>query len=547
MIDIWADDSAGRDSYRPTMSIAIASRPSLTAVTPPIGREADESPTQPAWLSTRPELAVAPLLVVVAVKVVVNLAVASRYGWHRDELYYADTGRHLSFGYVDFPPITPWLARVSSVLFGQSLVGLRSLAVAAGAGTVVLTALITRDLGGRRWAQVLAAIAITPLTLGSNAMFQTVSFDQLAWGLVLWAAVRVLHEGGTRRWVLLGAAVGVAWMTKFTVGLLIVGLLFGLVITRVGRSRLRGPGPSAAAALALAIAAPNLWWQMRHGWPSFDFFTSRANGTRADNPPSKFLLEFVLGAGVAALPLWLIGIRRLLADAALRPIGIAVASVLGGGLVLGGKAYYAGPVLVVAFAAGSAALERRLDQRAASTDGQRAGGRRRLLPILIVATTAITSPLILPVATTHQMVKLGLWQARDDYAEEVGWPDLVDTVADVWHRLPAGQRARAAIVAGNYGEAGAIDRWGPARDLPAAVSGHLSRRYWRPDGATLSATEAILVGFDRRAVARLCRTGTPVARVTNRLDVENEEQGGLVWQCHLRGSVADRWPDLVRD
>lgn len=506
----------------------------------------DARPPAVERLTDRPVLALVPVLVIVGMKVAINVAFASRYGWHRDELYYADAGRHLSFGYVDFPPITPWLARLGSLLFGQSLAGLRFIAVLAGAGVVMLTALITRDLGGRRWAQVLAALAITPLTLGSNAMFQTVSFDQLAWAFVLWAAVRVLREGGTGWWLVFGVAVGAAWMTKFTVAMLVVGLVFGFGATRSGRSRLHGRGPWLATLVALGIAAPNVWWQIRHGWPSVDFFTSRSDGTRADNPPTKFVMELVLGTGVAALPVWVSGVRRLLSDRRLRPIGIAVLTVLLGWIALGGKAYYAAPAFIVAFAAGAVHLEKRLERSSAGSNSRRSDlRRRRMLPAVIIVTTVLASPLILPVVATPQMVSLGLWHARDDYAEEVGWPELVDTVSDAWHAQPSTRRAHTAIVAGNYGEAGAIDRWGPALGLPPVVSGHLSHRYWTPSARVMADTEAILVGFDSHDAHELCRTADVVAHITNRAGVDNEEAGGAVWRCVVRGSVGTRWSWLA--
>ena len=176
---------------------------------------------------------------------------------------------------------------------------------------------------------------------------------------------------------------------------------------------------------------------------------------------------------MASLPVWLGGVRRLLGDRHVRTLGIAVVVVIGGWLVLGGKAYYAGPALIAAFAAGAVSLEARLDVR-----------WHRLLPALIIATTVMTSPLILPVASTKQMVDLGLWHARDDYAEELGWTELVDSVSHAWHALPPSERSHTAIVAGNYGEAGAIDRWGPRLGLPPVVSGHLSHRYWTPSPRT---------------------------------------------------------------
>lgn len=513
-------------------------RPSIS---PPLPRTKQPAPPDPP-AAERPPFAVVGVLVIVAIKCAVNMTVASRYGWHRDELYYADAGRHLSLGYVDFPPATPWLARLSLILFGPSLVGLRFLAVLAGSGVIVITALITSALGGGRWAQILAALSITPLTLGSNALFQTVSFDQLAWALVLWAAVWLLREGGTRRWLIFGATIGAAWMTKFTVGVLIAGLAIGLVTTRSGRNRLRGPGPWLALLIAGVITAPNIWWQARHGWPSIDFFASRSDGTRADNPPQKYLLELVIGAGVAAVPVWVSGLRRLVTDRHLRPIGIAVVTVLGGWLALGGKAYYAAPALIAAFAAGAVHLESRRERTATASCARPARTAvRRALPVVIVATTVLTSPFILPVASAQQMVRFGLWHVRDDYAEQLGWPELVATVSRAWRSIPPSGRARTAIVVGNYGEAGALDRWGPPLGLPPVVSGALTHRYWTPSPQAMAGTAAILVGFDRHDAHELCDRSAVVARISNRAGVDNQEAGGVVRMCDLRGSIGTHW------
>jgi hypothetical protein len=241
------------------------------------------------------------------------------------------------------------------------------------------------------------------------------------------------------------------------------------------------------------------------------------------------------------------GVRRLLADRSFRPIGIAVITVIVGWIATGGKAYYAAPALIAAFAAGAAHLERRRTERMRNGAGSRriVAGGIRLLPACIIATTVLSSPLILPVVTTSQMVSLGLWHARDDYAEEVGWPELVDTVSRAWHAQPAPRRAHTAIVVDNYGEAGALDRWGPAAGLPPVVSGHLSHRYWTPSARTMAETDAIVVGFDRHDVHELCRTAKVVARITNHAGVENEEAGRAVWRCVVRGSIGERWSQLA--
>ena len=503
-----------------------------------------DAPARPA--ATRPErapLAWAPVLVVVLVKVVLNLLVSARYGWHRDELYYADAGRHLAWGFVDFPPVTPLLAAGARVLAGDTLVGLRAVASLAGAGVILVTAAITRDLGGRRRAQVLAAVAICPLLVGSNAMFQTVSFDQLAWALVIWAAVALLQvatgpddDGEAdlgRAWVALAAAVALAWATKSTSGVLVGALAIGWLATASGRRSLRGAGPWVGAALVAGAALPNLWWQARHGWATVAFFAGRNGAVRNDNPPWRFAVELVLITGPVAVPLAVVGLRALLRDIALRPLGVALALVVPAWLVLGGKSYYAAPIVVGAFAAGAVEWERRAERR----------GRTSLrLPVAIVLTTWLCLPLIGPFLPTATMVRAGLPSVRDDYAAELGWPELAATTDSVWDDLSPAEQDRTVVLAGSYGSAGALVRFSHHPDLPV-VSGHLTHRDWAlPDRAD-RADRALVVGFDPRPLQGICRGPVrTLARVTNRWGVDNEEAGRPVLECELDASVA-----VVRD
>ncbi len=514
--------------------LAIASkRPSSSAHEPAPAPDPTGDPAANPTASRAP-VAWAGLALVVAGKSLLNLLAAGRYGWHRDELYYLAAGRHLDLGFVDFPPVTAVLARLSEALWGTSLIGLRSFAIAAGAAVVVLTALIARELGGGRWAQLVAALSVCGLTLGSNAMFQTVSFDQLAWAATFWAALRVLRSGGRRRWLMLGAIVGLGVETKYTVIVLVAMLGIGFIATPIGRARLREPGARLGAGLALALALPNLWWQVRHGWPSVDFFSGRNGEVRADYPPLLYVAELLLVTGPPALVVWWTGARSLLRDARLRAIGIAVVSVPVAFLVLGGKGYYAAPAAIAAFAAGSVAMERTQSPR-----------RRRVLPAVLAAGPLVFSPVILPVLPESTMVAAGLAEAREDYAEELGWIELVDAVAAAHRALPADERERTAVLSGNYGEAGAIDLYGPGRGLPDAVSGHLTYRYWTPSDETLAAKTLLVVGYDRSWLESRCATLDQVGTVENRAGVDNEEAGGAVLLCRLPGSLAELWPSIA--
>ncbi len=492
----------------------------------------------------RPALAWSPVLAVAAAKVVLNLLAAGRYGWHRDELYYADAGQHLALGYVDFPSITPLLARLASILFGDSLVGLRLVASLAGAATIVVTAAVTRELGGGRRAQLLATVALTPLLVGANAMFQTVSFDLLCWGLVIWAAAAVLRHpsAGTRHWILLGGAAALAWSTKYTAGMLFACLGIGWLATRSGRTALRGRDPWIAVGIVAVSALPNLWWQADHGWPSVDFIAGRNGEVRDAYPPHVFWLELFLVAGIAAVPLALSGVRSLWRDTATRPLGVALALVAPLWLLAGGKGYYAAPLLIGAFPAGAVAWERCL---AACPD--RAVARREAwrYPVLLAAAAWLAAPLIAPFLPTWAMVDLRLDEVREDYAEEIGWPEMAATIEETWAGLPAEVRARSVVVASSYGAAGAIERFG-RRDDVEIVSGHLQHRYWPVSARAATADHALLVGLGLDGAAELCRDApVRVATITNRWGVDNEESRGPVWECDLVAPVADLRPRLV--
>ncbi len=493
----YVDSRVGADAFRPLEAPAV-------------------TPLPWAWV-----------LSAIALKVALNLSVADRYGWHRDELYYRDAGLHPAAGYVDFPPVTAWLARLSHALFGDSLVGLRSFAILAGVGVIVVACLICQRLGGGTTALAVTAFAaaFTPFLLGANAMFQTVSFDQLAWALLFLAAITVADRPTTRHWALLGAAVGLALMTKYTSVVLIAGLVVGYAVA--SPRLLRDRGVALAGAIALAIVVPNLVWQMSHDWASVDFIVHPPPSASDETRP-EFLVNLFLLTGPAAAVLAIAGFRRLWRSPSYRALAIASAFVPLAFFVTGGKSYYVIPVLIALIPAGAVTVERSV-----------AAGRRWVLPALAVLAFGFLAPalpLLLPVRSEHYLATSSLWEDREDWAEQVGWPELAEQAALAYR---ASGRP-GAIVTGDYGEAGAIDLYGPDHGLPPALSHYVTHRYWGP-GRFASARTALLVGFEPPQVARLCASHRVVGRIRNHLGIHNEEWGQTLVDCRLPAPLGEMW------
>lgn len=485
--------------------------------------------------SLRRSFAVIPVAGVAVAKLALHLAFADRYGWHRDELYYFAAGEHLDLGYVDFPPLTPLLAALARELFGASLVGLRSFAILAGSVSVVFAAVIARELGGGRFAQVVAALAtaVSPLLLATNGLFQAVSFDQLAWSVVLYVLVRLFQTPRPRLWAFFGLAAGIGLMTKYTIIFLLAAVAFGLLLEPTTRGWFRQRGLWLAGGISLLVFLPNLWWQWRNGWPSVEFFL-HPPPSATDESRAEFLLNFLLLAGPLGGLLSIAGLWFVFRDGPRRVLGWASLVVVAGFFILGGKSYYAGPILLPLFSCGAVVLERALTTRPAWL-------KTAVVTVPVVVILPLL-PLALPVLPEREMVERELWEERADYADEIGWPELVDRVALVYFRLPPQVRRDAAIVAANYGEAGAIDLFGARRGLPPAVSGHLSYAYWEPPN--LDAQVIVSVGYPRAAAARYCEFVRQAGVVKNHAGIHNEEYGEPILVCRLHGTLAELWPRL---
>jgi len=469
------------------------------------------------------------LFLLAAAKVGVTMAVADRYGWHRDELYYLASSRHLALGYVDYPPITPLLARLDQAIFPGSLPGLRFLTVLAGAAIIIITALIARELGGNRLAQSLAGLAvlISPMFIGTNILFQTVSFDELVWAVAGLLFVRLLRGANPGEWLLLGLVFGIGLETKYTVIGLGVAMLVALLVTRA-RRQLGSRWPWLGFGLAFLFLLPNLAWQVGHGWDSVAYTLYHRGAT--DGPVAYWLQQFLL-IGPQLLPIVVMGVWRLWRDERFRAAAVMIIAVELLFFLAGGKAYYPAPIYPLVYAAGCIWF----------VEAVRRPWIRRMAVAAAVALSIPLLPLGLPVLPAQAMADSGLWKARTDFADMYGWPELVQQVTAAYRQLPPSDRDSTLILAGNYGEAGALDLYG--RGLPPVVSPHLTYYYWAP--AHMAPSTVIAVGYSKAQLTPLFGDIQQEGTVGNAYGLRNYEYGLPIYVCRdpLR-RLDQAWPRL---
>jgi 4-amino-4-deoxy-L-arabinose transferase-like glycosyltransferase len=343
-------------------------------------------------------------------------------------------------------------------------------------------------------------------------------------------AVRLLMRGDRRLWLLLGAIAGVGLEAKYTIGFLILAFAGALILTR-DRRRLASMWPWAGLAIALAFLVPNLIWQAQHGWASVHFFSGQNAKTASDTSRPAYLVEQLLFLGstgilAAAGVVWLW--RRRLRSLALIPILVTAIF-----LFERGRSYYPLPADVLAVAAGAVALDCWLR-----------AGRRWLLVggavALQLAVIALAGPIVVPFYSTGRLVSSSVWKIGY-FKDEIGWPEMTAQVERAWAELPPAERDGGAVLASNYGEASALEFYG--RGLPTILSGHLSWQYWHP--RRLPQRFVLTVGYQPQALAVLCTSWKPIARVENRWHLNNDERGRLIAACTLKRPLGSDWNRLI--
>ncbi|MEU5723484.1 glycosyltransferase family 39 protein [Micromonospora sp. NPDC047738] len=510
-------------------------------VEPATDLDSREAPPEVAAPPPAGPRTVGPWLVGGAVSAVL-LLLAGRYGYHRDELYFLLCGRHLDWGYVDQGPLVPALARLLDTLAPGNLVVLRTPSALIAGAAVVVVAAIAREFGGGRGGQLFAAFlaAVAGIVLAPGHLLSTTTVDLLVWLVAAWCAVRMLRTGDTRWALCLGLALGVGMLNKLLPALLAVGLLAGVAIGGP-RRLLRDRWVYAAAGIVAVLAAPYLLWQAAHGFPQLSVASSIAGGDSSYSGRLDALQLQLVIISPYAVPIWVAGLVALLrrpAWRAYRAIGWAWLVVFAIVLLAGGKGYYDAPLLLVVTAAGAVVTAEWAGRGAVLA-------RRALLAAGAAVAVAGSAVLLLPTLPADRLPGFVV-DVNYDAGETIGWPAFADSLAAVHRGLPPEQRTRAVILTGNYGEAGAVARYGPQRGLPRAYSGHNSMAgFGRPPE---DADVVIAVGWAGPDQLRGWFTEvTEAGRINQRVDVDNDENGLPVYVCRgLRRPWSQLWDTEVR-
>ncbi|MGB2679229.1 MAG: glycosyltransferase family 39 protein [Candidatus Acidiferrum sp.] len=484
------------------------------------------------------------MLVLLALAIILlHTLTNGQYGFHRDELLTLNNARHLEWGYVLYPPMTPFLARVELGLFGASLRGFRFFAAVSQGLVLLLTGLAARELGGKREAQLVAALAvgIAGPALVAGWFLGYTTFDYLWWVVVAYFVIRLLKSDDPRWWLAIGAAIGLGMMTKYAMAFLVLGVVGGVLLTPA-RRYLKSPWLWCGAGVALLIMLPNIVWQIHHHFVSLEWLKSvHARDIRWGWTDYFLPNQLWKCTNPVTLPLWCAGLWYLFAvpqGKRYRMLGWMYVIPLLALFLARGRDYYLAPAYPMLLAAGAVWGEQWLS----SLSTHSALIVRRVTWRTLAIAGLLGAAVTLPIAPLNS----AWWRVADgmnggNFNMQIGWPELVETVAKICDSLPAQERARLGILAGDEGETGAVNLYGPAYGLPRAISGMNSnwlRGYGDPPPQTV-----IAVGLSRDFVERNFESYELAGRLTNRYGIVNATIDGYadVFVCR---NLRQPWPEF---
>jgi hypothetical protein len=477
------------------------------------------------------------LLGISAIVAVIHLLTNSRYGFHPDELQFLSDARHLDWGFVPYPPLTPLLGRIGLEIFGVSVAGVRVFSVLAQAAVIVVTGLMAFELGGKRLAQATAALCVAfssiPVIYGTQLQYSC--FDYLWWVLTAYFIIRLLRSEDPRWWLAVGAVVGIGLETKYSIVFLVAGILGGAALSRA-RGSFKSKWFWGGVALALAIFLPNFLWLAHHDFISYRFLqVIHERDLGAGNASGFLQKQFVICVNLVAAPLWLAGLVCFLRSPRYRMLAwmYLVPFVLF--YFAEGRSYYLAPAYPMLLAMGAVVAEAWI---AAMWKAPKATGRQKKSPArrqgmrlaaLAIAVSffaglafygSLTYAVNVPFQSSGRLKEYAL-KRNADFLQEFGWDEMVRTVAGIRDSLPADQKAGAGVLVDDYAEQGAIEILGPAYHLPPPIS--LVNSGWLRGYPAQPPTTLIVLGFTPQGVD-VAFSGCKLAgRIANSAGVRDEE------------------------
>ena len=489
---------------------------------------------------------------------ILHMLFNNRYGYFRDEFNYIICGNHLAWGYVDQPPLMPLLARISRTLFGDSLRAIRLVPALSNAALILLTGEITRELGGRRFAIWLAGLSvfIAPIYLaGGNLLTSNCCLEALLWMGCVYFAILAVRHNEPRYWLWFGVVAGIGLEEKYSILILGLGIMIGLVLT-AQRRFLFNRWIWIGGAVAFLIFLPNLLWNVANDFPFVQLMRNiKAEGRDIVLSPWQYVAQQILLIHPLTVYIWTTGVLSLLFARRFRQyrfLGWAYCVALTTFIVLKGKNYYLAPIYPVLLGAGAIVIDEAIEHF-------RALWLKPALTIVSLTGGAILAPLVMPILSIDHFItytnKLPIAVPRSEYshlqaalpqhyADQFGWDEIVSETAVAWGRIPPAERADCGIFAQDYGQAGAIDFLGSKYQLPQSLSGHQTWWLWGPRG--YSGNCLVVLDDNRETLERLFQQVELVGTSPDNPYALEKRLPVFICRGSKFGTLADLWPKLKK-
>jgi hypothetical protein len=468
------------------------------------------APSPPSNLEKQPFLAdgMAVVLFLALTNFLFHCYFNNRYGYFRDEFDYMACGDHLAWGYVDQPPLVPFLIRVCRLILGDSLRSIRFIPALASSVTIILTAMIARELGGRRFALLLSAltVVIAPVYLSNGSLLTTNCLEPLLWMGCVYFVILAIKRNEPRHWLWFGLIAGIGMEEKYSIAVFGFAFVVGLLLTEQRRI-LASKWFWLGGAIAFLVFLPNFLWNVQNHWPFVELMRNiKADGRDVQLSAGAYFAQQILIMHPLTAPIWITGVFAFLFSTRLKPyraVGWCYVAAFTVFVVLMGKNYYLAPIYPVLLAAGAVVIESFIER-------SRQIWLKPILVVLLVAGGAWIAPVVMPVLPVEKFIaymeKLPFKVPRSEhshmrailpqhYADQFGWEEIVASVNQAYTRLSPEERAGCGIFAQDYGQAGAIDFFGRRYGLPLALSGHQTYFLWGPRGYS---GNCLIVLDDRR-------------------------------------------------